>query len=79
MLEAREINPDLRALAFLNAADPQGRDNVREAQEALREVTATESLDLIVLMRRKAFPNAAARARVIIKRRPRGAKGINDG
>jgi chromosome partitioning protein len=34
VVEAREINTDLRALAFLNSADAQGRDNT-EAQEAL--------------------------------------------
>jgi chromosome partitioning protein len=56
--EAREINPDLRALAFLNAADAQGRDNA-EAREALREIETVETVD-VVLVRRKAFPNAAA-------------------
>jgi hypothetical protein len=32
--EAREINPELRALAFLNAADAQGRDNGQNARNA---------------------------------------------
>jgi chromosome partitioning protein len=74
--EAREINPDLRALAFLNAADPQGRDNA-EAQEALREVAAVETLDLMVV-RRKAFPNAAAQGRGVVEQQPRDAKAVDE-
>jgi chromosome partitioning protein len=69
VVEAREINTDLRALAFLNSADAQGRDNT-EAQEALREVAAIEVLDLVVV-RRKAFPNAAAQGRGVIEQQPR--------
>jgi chromosome partitioning protein len=56
--EAREINPGLRAVAFLNAADAQGRDNA-EAREALAEIAGLETVDLAII-RRKAFPNAAA-------------------
>jgi chromosome partitioning protein len=74
--EAREINPDLRALAFLNAADPQGRDNA-EAQEALREVAAIETLDLMVV-RRKAFPNAAAQGRGVIEQQSRDIKAVDE-
>jgi chromosome partitioning protein len=74
--EAREINTNLRALAFLNAADAQGRDNA-EAQEALREVGAIETLDLMVV-RRKAFPNAAAQGRGVIEQQPRDAKAIEE-
>lgn len=74
--EAREINTDLRALAFLNAADSQGRDNA-EAQEALREVGAIETLDLMVV-RRKAFPNAAAQGRGVIEQQPRDAKAVEE-
>jgi chromosome partitioning protein len=72
--EAREINTDLRALAFLN--DAQGRDNA-EAQEALREVSAIETLDLMVV-RRKAFPNAAAQGRGVIEHQPRDAKAVEE-
>ena len=74
--EAREINTDLRALAFLNAADAQGRDNA-EAQDALREVSAIETLDLMVV-RRKAFPNAAAQGRGVIEQQPRDAKAVEE-
>jgi chromosome partitioning protein len=56
--EAREINERLRAVSVINAADPQGKDN-EAAAEALREV---EGLELApgFIVRRKAFPNAAA-------------------
>ena len=69
-------NTDLRALAFLSAADAHGRDNA-EAQEALREVSAIETLDLMVV-RRKAFPNAAAQGRGVIEQQPRDAKAVEE-
>ena len=56
--EAHEINTDLRALAVLNAADAQGKDNA-DAGEALKEVEGITLLPLII-GRRKAFPNAAS-------------------
>jgi chromosome partitioning protein len=56
--EAREINTYLRALAVLNAADAQGKDNT-DAGEALQEVKGIILLPVII-GRRKAFPNAAA-------------------
>ncbi len=74
--EAREINPDLRALAFLNAADAQGRDNA-EALEALGEVAGTEPIAPVVV-RRKAFPNAAAQGRSVIEAQPRDAKAVEE-
>jgi len=76
VVEAREINSNLRALAFLNSADAQGRDNA-EAQDALREVAAIEILDLVVV-RRKAFPNAAAQGRGVIEHSPRDVKAIEE-
>jgi chromosome partitioning protein len=74
--EARELNPELRALAFLNAADAQGRDNA-EAREALREIEAIETLDVVVV-RRKAFPNAAAQGRGVTEQQPRDAKAVEE-
>ncbi len=56
--EAREINDQLRAVAVLNEADAQGKDN-EAAAEALREVAGIE-LAPMMIVRRKAFPNAAA-------------------
>lgn len=56
--EAREINDQLRAVAVLNNADSQGKDN-EAAADALREVPGIE-LAPGLIVRRKAFPNAAA-------------------
>ncbi len=56
--EAREINDTLRAVAVLNEADPQGRDN-QAALDVLAEVPGLE-IAPVMIGRRKAFPNAAA-------------------
>lgn len=56
--EARELNEGLRAIAVLNEADVQGRDN-EAALEALREIPDLE-LAPVLIVRRKAFPNAVA-------------------
>jgi chromosome partitioning protein len=55
--EAREVN-DLRAFVVLNEADAQGKDN-DAALEALKDVAGLE-LAPVLIVRRKAFPNAAA-------------------
>lgn len=56
--DARQINEHLRAIAVLNNADSQGKDN-EAAADALRGI---DGIDLApeVIVRRKAFPNAAA-------------------
>lgn len=56
--EARELNDRLRAITVLNEADPQGKDN-QAATEALREIQGLELAPMLIV-RRKAFPNAAA-------------------
>ena len=56
--EAREINDQLRAFAVLNEADAQGKDN-QAASDALTEIEGIE-LAPVLIVRRKAFPNAAA-------------------
>lgn len=56
--EAREINEHLRAIVVLNEADVQGKDN-QAAIEALGEIVGLE-ISPIMIVRRKAFPNAAA-------------------
>ena len=74
--EAREINPSLRAVAFLNAADAQGKDN-GEARDAMAEVPGIETASL-VLVRRKAYPNAASLGRGIVETQPRDPKAIEE-
>lgn len=56
--DARQINEHLRAIAVLNNADSQGKDN-NAAADVLREIEGIE-LAPNVIVRRKAFPNAAA-------------------
>jgi chromosome partitioning protein len=74
--EAREINPDLRALVVLNAADAQGRDNA-DAGEALKEVEGLILLP-VSIGRRKAFPNAAAGGRAVTEHAPHDAKATGE-
>ena len=63
--EARALNERLEAFSVLNAADAQGRDN-EEAAAALREVPSIAYLPGPVV-RRKAFPNAAAVGRSVLE------------
>jgi chromosome partitioning protein len=74
--EAREINQKLRALAFLNAADAQGKDNA-EAREALADIAGIQTLEVMVV-RRKAFPNAAAQGRGVSEVQARDPKAIEE-
>ena len=74
--EAREINPDLRALAFLNAADAQGKGNA-EAIAAMAEAAAIRAEE-VTIVRRKAFPNAAAQGRGVVEMRPPDAKAVEE-
>jgi chromosome partitioning protein len=72
--DARAINPDVRAVTVLNAADAQGRDN-DDAVLALQEIPGIEILPLAI-GRRKAFPNAAAHGRAVTEAVPRDAKAV---
>jgi chromosome partitioning protein len=74
--EAREINADLRALAVLNAADAQGRDNA-DAAKAIQEV---EGITLLPVMigRRKAFPNAAAGGKAVMEQNSKDTKATQE-
>ena len=74
--EAREVNDPLRAMAVLNAADAQGKDN-EDAAEALGEIQGIHCLPCVIV-RRKAFPNAAATGRAVIEHQPRDAKAIEE-
>jgi chromosome partitioning protein len=56
--EAREVNDQLRAIAVVNEADPFGKDN-QKAFDYIREIEGLE-LAPTLIVRRKAFPNAAA-------------------
>jgi chromosome partitioning protein len=72
--EAREINPDLRAVSLLNAADSRGRDN-EEAADALKDVSGIEGLP-VTIGRRKVFPNATATGRGVTEYLPKNPKAL---
>jgi chromosome partitioning protein len=74
--EAREINPALRAVAFLNGADAQGHDNT-DAREVMTEVTGIETTDS-ALVRRKAYPNAASIGRGILEMQVQDPKAVQE-
>ena len=74
--EAREINEGLRAVVILNGADPQGGDN----EAALQMISDIEGIEVLStsIVRRKAFPNAAAEGRGVLEQSPRDAKAIDE-
>lgn len=76
IVEARELNDHLRALAVLNAADAQGQDNDATI-DAMKELEGLEVLSESV-GRRKAFSNAAAFGRAVTEYSPRDAKAIDE-
>jgi chromosome partitioning protein len=63
--EARAVNERLCALAVLNGADSAGKDN-DEAAAAVADTDGIACLDVRVV-RRKAFPNAAAAGRSVVE------------
>src|SRR5204863_3223989 len=67
---------DLRAVAVLNAADAQGRDNA-DAAEALKEVAGIDFLP-IAIGRRKAFPNAASSGHAVSEHIPKDMKALTE-
>jgi chromosome partitioning protein len=56
--DIRTINPELRAVSFLNRADPVGSDN-QDSQEILSEVTGIE-FSCLSIVNRKAFGRAVS-------------------
>jgi chromosome partitioning protein len=70
------INPDFRALAVLNRADPFGGDNAAAA-----EVLASKpALQLVPtsIGNRKAFPNAASQGLAVTELRPTDPKAVDE-
>ncbi|HET6220152.1 MAG TPA: AAA family ATPase [Acidobacteriaceae bacterium] len=65
VLEAREINANLNAAAVLNGADPRGRDNL-EAQAELEQLQGIVAMPYR-LVRRKAYPDAAAQGLGVVE------------
>ena len=76
ILEAREINPELRTIVILNAADPFGKDN-DEAAAIIREKEGLEYFPHPIV-RRKAFRNAAAAGLSVLEYRPVDEKAVRE-
>jgi chromosome partitioning protein len=74
--EAREINAALRAVSVLSVADPVGRDN-DAAAEALGAVEGIQYLGCPIV-RRKAFPNAAAHGLSVLEYVPKDQKATEE-
>ena len=62
--DIRTINPELRAVSFLNRADPFGVDN-QDAAEILAEVAGI-TFSGITLVNRKAFAKAVTRGLAVM-------------
>jgi chromosome partitioning protein len=74
--EMRAANPELRAYAFINRADPQGQDN-GEAAELLRESETFEFIDA-PLGTRKAFGNAGGQGMSVCELSPDDPKATHE-
>jgi chromosome partitioning protein len=74
--EARVVNPDLRAFAFINKADPRGSENA-EAAELLRSRPALTFIPT-GLGARKAFGSAAAAGLGVTELRPQDPKASEE-
>ncbi len=74
--EIRTVNPELKAYAFLNRADPRGSDN-DDAAEALKDTEALEYVDT-PLGNRKAYSNAAAQGLGVLELQPRDPKATQE-
>lgn len=71
----RTINPTLKAIAYINRADPRGKDNA-EAADAIRE-SGLEYLDATV-GNRKAISNALAQGLSVSELKPRDTRAAGE-
>lgn len=71
---AKAVNPDLRAVSFLNKAYPRNRDN-DAAADLLRDSAEIDYLDTRICDR-KAVSDAISEGRGVIEYRPRNPKAI---
>jgi chromosome partitioning protein len=72
--EARHINEDLRAIAVLNVADPQGSDNA----DAAAALATIEGIEGFVIVRRKAFPNAFSTGLSVLEQERKDPKAVDE-
>lgn len=74
--EARAVNDGLKAYALLNVADPAGRDN-EDATAALAAIDGMIPLPVVVV-RRKAFPNAFSAGLSVLEATPADRKACSE-
>lgn len=74
--EARGINPSLVAMAMLNAADATGQDN-SAAKDAMGAADGISTVPAVIV-RRKAFRNAAAQGSGVLDMTPKDPKAIEE-
>jgi len=74
--EMRTANPQLKAYAFINRADPAGRDN-DEAASIIQDTAELEFIDC-PLGSRKAFSNAAALGLGVVESKPIDPKAVGE-
>jgi chromosome partitioning protein len=74
--EVRPVNHKLRALCFINRADPRGQDNA-ETGELLSETKGLEFIQ-VSLGSRKSFANASARGLAVVELKPGDPKAIEE-
>jgi chromosome partitioning protein len=74
--ETRAVNPDLRCCAFLNQADPSGKDN-EEAFGMLMESESFECID-VCIANRKAFGNTATEGLGVVEARFPDKKAVGE-
>jgi chromosome partitioning protein len=74
--EARTVNPNFQARAFLNRADSRGADN----DDAANLIKSKPELELLpaVLIGRKAYGNAAAAGLAVTELRPQDPKATEE-
>lgn len=74
--EMRAANPNLKAYAFINRADPRGQDN-EDAAEVIRETDALTFINT-PLGARKSFSNAAAQGLSVVELKPQDDKATDE-
>ena len=77
IVEAQEINPQLRAYSVLSLADPSGTDN-DEVAKLLRGFEPTLTYLDTPLVRRKVWSDAVAKGLAVHEFKPRNSKAVNE-
>lgn len=74
--EIKTVNPNLKAFAVINRADPQGADN-QDAAEIIKEAEGISYIPYTI-GQRKAFANAAAEGLGIIELKTQDKKAVSE-